>query len=294
MTMQVRDSVWLGDQQFSLLTSRPASPFSPRDHGLRPRAASTMNWSGYHCSYRISDQKIYLDALSVNHSTFLPFTECPSELMPSYPLRLSEREVNDVPPPPLNGVSAAKPNGLGEWKYDGLAMELPYTGRITIGKGYIQGLARSADEWQFSVVLRLTYEAGALANMQDLSGAFAQERASILAAQKAHEKGKLMGKSAHRYYPPGPGVRNAELYDDDEDYLAQVEATRKLFAAIASPVRAPEPLISATAWATLAAFLLLCAFAWMGVKMARHYELGARYTDMAVVLAAPQGVYPEV
>ena len=279
MTMQLSEGIEFEGERFSLMTSQPTWIFSPREHGIRPGAASTMCWSGYLASYRVADDMLLLDRLVTGHSTYLPFTENPEDLQPRHARWPSDRQVDLVPPPPLGGVEAVASEGeifVGRWVYEGLHMRLPFTGRITIANGFVEGLGRDSGLWRYEKVLRLSFEDGALVRTRDLSAEFAMERANIVISLVAHRRGKKDFAVGHdsggRYVPPGPGERDAELYDDDLEHVAMVRARFAEWMGSGQEQPKPEPLVSATAWAAMAAFLLLSALAVGGWNLARGLE----------------------
>lgn len=116
MTGQIGDSYRIQDDAYTIVAMSEKMNFSPEIYGLVPLAVCTACWAGYWCDYVIEDTKIILKNLYIN---------CKDEQYP-----------------PFNGVAVTKEKEefeyLGHHMYQNVNLVMEYTGRIVIGKDFIQ------------------------------------------------------------------------------------------------------------------------------------------------------------
>ena len=67
MTAQWHDSFIYEDEDWDLVGIKGEGFFSPIEYGLNPVGMCTACWRGYICKYKITDKKIVLDQLDINH-----------------------------------------------------------------------------------------------------------------------------------------------------------------------------------------------------------------------------------
>jgi hypothetical protein len=119
---------------YSLISDDGGLP-TPADYGLVPGMMHTACWRGFYLTYLIRDEKLVLDKLT---------------------LRAADNNY-----PPVNGVSAVEENY--NKVYQGLNITLPYSGKMVIGRDFIQekyihmGFQPASS---FRVVVELNFETG--------------------------------------------------------------------------------------------------------------------------------------
>lgn len=151
MTAQVGDRfIYKGDDYSIVAISEPIQ-FNPLDYGIKPVACCTACWNGYWCDYHISAEGIILENLYINAEDDY------------YP------EINNVSPQKDGKKSFEY---MGHHLYRNLNIFMEYTGKILIGKGFINkyyihmGYQRA---WAYEVLEELVFDNGKLVRTVDHS-----------------------------------------------------------------------------------------------------------------------------
>lgn len=159
MTAQASDSFrWTGE---TWQLTDGASLFDPTSVGLTPRMLSTANWRGYTCEYAVQDDRLVLSTLRVG---------------------LADEDIARAggDGPLVNGRAASKRIGIESW-YEDLALPLPFSGTLTLGRDFIQELYVHMGfhpAWKFRTVAELRFRDGLLESSEDVSDRYATQRAA--------------------------------------------------------------------------------------------------------------------
>ncbi|MDE5782200.1 MAG: hypothetical protein K2I03_12120 [Lachnospiraceae bacterium] len=151
MTAQVGDQfIYKGDNYSIVAISNPIQ-FNPLDYGIKPVACCSACWNGYWCHYHISTKGIMLQNLYINSEDDY------------YP------EINNVIPEKEDKKSFMY---MGHHIYRNINIFMEYTGKILIGKGFINkyyihmGYQRA---WAYEVLEELIFDKGKLIKTVDHS-----------------------------------------------------------------------------------------------------------------------------
>ena len=106
--MQAPDPfIWNNEEWTFLGAKNVYTLFDPEEYGLHPEMASTACYKGFIIKFRLDDNQLILDELSVY--------------------------CGDNPYPAINGIKAVA-DTLGMHLYKNISLKLSYSGVITIGK----------------------------------------------------------------------------------------------------------------------------------------------------------------
>jgi hypothetical protein len=161
MTAQIGDKYFFDGDAYSIVAMSERLSFNPVDYGLTPRFACTACWDGYWCDYDISEKGILLKNLYIN---------CADN---SYP------ETNGVS---VSDFSEEEHNHWGHHVYENINIPMKYSGKIVVGKGFIQkyyihmGYQRA---WAYETLVELVFEKGVLTQKIDHSGVAEALRKSL-------------------------------------------------------------------------------------------------------------------
>ena len=151
MTAQVGDRfIYKGDNYSIVAISNPIQ-FNPLDYGIKPVACCSACWNGYWCDYQISAKGIVLENLYINAED------------DHYP------EINNVKPQ-KEGKKSFK--YMGHHLYKNLNIFMEYSGKILLGKGFINkyyihmGYQRA---WAYEILEELIFNKGELIKIVDHS-----------------------------------------------------------------------------------------------------------------------------
>src|SRR5262249_28106356 len=127
--------------------------FDPAEHGMKPVGISTACWRGFVCAYRVEDQALILDNLSVHLAGSAPDL---------FGIRPNQFEA---------GVN-----------YEDLSHKVPYTGGLLIAREFIKELYVHMGfhpAWKYREVHELVFENGTLIQQADRSDEMAELRHRI-------------------------------------------------------------------------------------------------------------------
>lgn len=153
MTAQVGDRFTYKKEGYNIVALSEPLKFNPKDYGITPTARCTGCWAGFWCEYDISETGIVLKNFFINSKD------------DHYP------EVNGVLPECV-GHSKTPREYMGHHCYRGVNISIPYTGKIVVGKDFLQeyyihmGYQRA---WAYEVLKEFVFEDGKLVETIDHS-----------------------------------------------------------------------------------------------------------------------------
>lgn len=166
MTVQIGNRLIHDGLDYAPHDARPGPVFDPTRHGFRPYRLSTDCHRGFICTYGVTEGRLRLLELEINHAD------------PSWP-----RDRPPPPPPAFHGVEAtARTDAWAScaWKYGGLDLQLPYTGAILVSRGVLPQAQAAPDDvrlhggllpWEQAQSLVLSFDEGRLESARDVSDA---------------------------------------------------------------------------------------------------------------------------
>lgn len=151
MTAQIGDKLVFKGDNYSIVAISNPIQFYPQNYGIMPLAFTTACWKGYWCEYYISDKEIVLENLYINSQ--------------------------DNNYPEIKGITPEKDGEkdflyMGHHLYKNLGMLIDYTGKIIVGKGFINkyyihmGYQRA---WAYEVLKELIFDKGVFVESIDHS-----------------------------------------------------------------------------------------------------------------------------
>lgn len=154
MTAQIGDRFRYKRNEYSIVAISHPLEFKPENYGITPEFFSTACWAGFWCEYRISEKGIVLENLFVNSKDDY------------YPI------INGVSP--VVGKEGSKKyfEYMGHHCYRGVNIKMPYTGKIVVGKDFMQeyyihmGYQRA---WSYKVLKEFVFKEGVLREVVDHS-----------------------------------------------------------------------------------------------------------------------------
>jgi hypothetical protein len=158
MTAQISDSVAYLGKDHSIAGKNGRGLFDPTEHGMQPVGTCSACWRGFVCSYRVVEEMLLLDRLSVSL---------------------------DEPAPILFDVKPT--NGKGKIRlfgaiYERLQHAVPYSGGLLIARGFIEKLYVHMGfhpAWKYRTVHELIFRDGKLLEAFDRSAEIAEFRSEI-------------------------------------------------------------------------------------------------------------------
>jgi hypothetical protein len=161
MTAQVPDAVELEGRSYVLVGITGGPLFEPEAVGLVPMMMSTGCWRGYVATYRVVGDRLTLGELVVGKGSTVDGQEVTAGA-------------------PLFGHAPEEASmGLA---YRGLAVDVPFTGGLLLGQGFISSLYTHmgfAPGWKFETLVELKLTAGVVDSVQDRSADAARMRQQI-------------------------------------------------------------------------------------------------------------------
>jgi hypothetical protein len=168
MTAQIPDKILINEKSLSIVGVNGGELFTPQSVGITPIPIMTACWRGYICQYKIRDGKLILDQLQV--SLGLDDT--------------SGKERKFVPQmgPVINGVNPTDKHPAFSNIYEGLNLEIDFTGGILAGEGFIQTLYVHMGfhpAWKYQTVFELIFDHGNVKELRDVSVQIEQLRSKM-------------------------------------------------------------------------------------------------------------------
>ena len=168
MTAQMPDQFVLNDHVYSIVGIKGGELFRPREFGLNPVTACTACWRGHVCQYGIENDRLVLDKLQIALGHF------------------RENGLQLQQGPEINGVRPVAPGGkyaLFNNVYEGLSLEMKFTGGVLIADGFIQELYVHMGfhpAWKYRTVFELIFDKGGVVEIRDVSKKMAELRSEMI------------------------------------------------------------------------------------------------------------------
>jgi len=154
MTGQILDTLQFEGEPYSIIGFTDPL-FDPSIFGFEPVMMHTACYQGFHCSFAIDGEMLFLENLNVNDKN------------------------NRYPE--INGVHSVEhePDEVFCWRYEGLKEPINFTGQVRLGKDFIQDLyvhmgVQSATS--FNSVLEIEFLDGKVRSVVDRSKYFKSKR----------------------------------------------------------------------------------------------------------------------
>jgi len=160
MTAQVTDTIQIYDKVYEICGIHGAPLFAPESLGIVPIPPHTACWRGHVDHYRLYRRKLELDQLHIwlGNSGTDPALKSASRRGPF---------INGVEPR-VSPITA----DMSENFYAGLQLELPFTGGILAGRGFLRELyihMGFLPAWKFKSIYELILDKGRLKELRDVS-----------------------------------------------------------------------------------------------------------------------------
>jgi hypothetical protein len=153
MTAQMNDAFLLQDKRFSIVGVNGSGLFDPLIYNMQPLPRITSCWRGYVCTYKTLDNRLLLDSLLVNLDQEGP-------------------AINDIRP-------AFSNQGTFNNTYNGIKLQMDFTGGILVAYGFIQQLYVHMGfhpAWKYETVFELILSQGNVLDTRNVSSEMAQLR----------------------------------------------------------------------------------------------------------------------
>jgi hypothetical protein len=168
MTAQIPDTILIDEKGFSIVGVNGDELFTPQSVGITPVAVMSTCWRGYICEYKIIDNKLILNRLQLSFGL-----DDMSE---------EERKFVHQKSPPINGVSPTGTHPAFSNIYEGLNLEIHFTGGILAGDGFIKQLYVHMGfhpAWKYQTVFELIFENGNVQEIRNVSAQVEQIRSRM-------------------------------------------------------------------------------------------------------------------
>lgn len=179
MTAQIGDIYKYQKKEYTIVALSSAMLFDPKNFGLEPHASSTACWRGYWCEYAIDNDELLLKDLYLFNSedNYPPFNgvEVSPQEFKEYDCYVGKGE---------KPKKVTRPVHFGHRLYKDVNLQIPYTGRILLGDGFMReyyihmGFQRG---WAYKKLIELVFEEGVLLECNDLSHIAKAQREAIKA-----------------------------------------------------------------------------------------------------------------
>lgn len=144
MTGQVSDLFLYNDEEYQIVGIDGSDLFVPQEHGFFPKMATTACWRGFQLFYKIIDDFLVLDAMSINVDQNIKF----------------------------KGIEPKKTQSPLKYLYENLQFRLDFTGRILLGSDFIDELyvhMGFQSPQSYRKVIELDFKKGKLLTVNNLS-----------------------------------------------------------------------------------------------------------------------------
>lgn len=161
MTAQIHDTILIENQSFSIVGVDGGDLFTPQSVGIYPGPSNSACWRGYVCQYKIENEMLLLDELQVS------MMGVKGEGKDITHFRQPGPEINGVQPTSAEGKLLSSGN-----LYENLNLEIPFTGTILAGDGFIRELYVHMGfhpAWKYEHVLEIKCEYGKVVTNTDIS-----------------------------------------------------------------------------------------------------------------------------
>jgi hypothetical protein len=178
MTAQINDVVLYRGREHDLAGISGTGFFDPAEHGLQPHGFSTACWRGFHCTYEVAEQSLFLTRLNIGLSL-----DDRAALEAGGGPRLFGRAPRRYT---IRGHSVNVHTGetktswdSSDFLVDGFRELIPFTGGLLLGAGFISRMYVHMGfhpPYKYRVVHELIFESGRLVEECDRSEQMAELR----------------------------------------------------------------------------------------------------------------------
>ncbi len=168
MTAQISDTFLYNGEEYSLVALDGERLITPQDYGMQPAMLHTACYRGFYSTYEIISEALFLIEMTIG------------EVEEGY------QPIQDILPTLPDENSYSYPT------YKGLKLLTPFTGKIRLGKDFIQDLYIHMGYQKasaYETLLEFTFDAGKLVSTQDLSASNAKKQGAF---KKRFETGESM------------------------------------------------------------------------------------------------------
>lgn len=160
MTEQITDRFFYNGERYALIEIDGENLIIPQTYGIEPKMWNTACADGFYSTYEITNNGLFLIKMTIGHV--------------------------DGDWKPIQGVMPTpdEDRAFGGFSYKGLNIFTKFTGRILLGKDFIQ-IPNFYDPMayryaiSFQTLFEFTFAAGKLVSIQDLSAENAQNRSAF-------------------------------------------------------------------------------------------------------------------
>lgn len=157
MTPQIPDKFLYHDESYRLVAVKGKGLITPQKYGMHPVPFPTACWRGFHSKYEVTDEGLFLTEIFI---------------------AIDSKDVYK----PIQGIIPKRATSRLWWPptYKGLRLLAPFTGRIRVGKDFIEHVGyvygNDPEDIDYKILLEFTFDAGKLVSVQDLSASNAKNR----------------------------------------------------------------------------------------------------------------------
>ena len=180
MTAQITDVYKYKDRSYTLVATEPKLKFDPEEYGFQPEMISTASWDGYWSTYKIDDEHLVFDELTIKDANN------------NYP------KINDVEPQ-IDNVVSPKDNKEHPFKavYKNINLPIDFTGKILLGDKFINEYyvhMGYQSAWAYEDLIEFTFIRGKMLDKKDLSE-FAEKMRESMKKDPQLTKDLMKGKT---------------------------------------------------------------------------------------------------
>lgn len=158
MTSQIPDIFLYNGEEYELVALDGERLITPQDYGMQPQMLHTACYRGFYSTYEIADNGLFLIKMVIGE------------------VEEGHKPIQRITPKLPSKGSHGYPT------YQGLKLITPFTGRIRLGKDFIEELYVHMGYQKataYEIVLEFTFKAGQLVTMQDISAENAKKRGAF-------------------------------------------------------------------------------------------------------------------
>jgi len=176
VTAQTPNSIEYQEHLYVIASKKGTELFEPQQHGLDPVSFSTADERGYYCCYAVRSSQLLLTKLGIG--MVLEKGKQPPTLFGVTP----HKETHDVYSRPLFAKEPRRTYSSREspeWIYSDLEVQVPFTGRLFLGRHFIRELYTHVGfptAWSFEEALELRIDDGAIIEVVERSQDMARIR----------------------------------------------------------------------------------------------------------------------
>lgn len=168
MTSQIPDTFIYNGEEYKLIALDGEGLITPQDYGMNPKMLHTACYRGFYSTYDTTNDGLFLTEMVIGK------------------VEEGYKSIQGIMPTLPNKDNRHYPT------YKGLRLLTTFTGKIRLGKDFIQELYVHMGYQKasaYETLLEFTFEAGKLVSMQDISASNAKKRGNF---KKKFETGDIV------------------------------------------------------------------------------------------------------